>query len=112
MHLLPLILGRIFLLSIAAIVAGIVACFVRRWRLALTLSRAATFMGFATLVAWVIAIASLPSTIGADVDQSTRVTLLSLGVSELVNWGALTSSPVIPAAILWLVARSRLKRGA
>jgi hypothetical protein len=111
MHVLGMLLGRVFYLSVAAVVAAIVACFLRRLRLALTLSRAVTFMGVAAFVASAVALAALRSTLRAEPDPTTVATLLG-EISEIVSCGALASLVAIPGAVVWLVARSRLRRGA
>jgi len=91
--------------SIAVLLAAAVACGLRRWRLALILSRAVVIIGLGVVGLIII----VPGLLAGAADPSQRGLLLSQGISEVANCGA----PAVVASLLsivpWAIARWRLR---
>jgi hypothetical protein len=100
------VLGVLSYVSAAVLAAAIVASLLRRWRLALGLARAVALGGVALLALSAAVMAVPPNR--TDVDPTLKATMLAKGVSEVINCGILSWTAVVPGAVLWLVARSRL----
>jgi hypothetical protein len=91
--------------SIAAYLAAVVAWGMRRWRLALVLSRMVVLVGL-VLVSLAI-MASRQLVVAAS--PSERTVLLSQGVSEVANRAAPGLIASILGIIPWVIARRRLR---
>src|SRR5262245_47724564 len=95
--------------AVAGVVATLIACGLRRWPVVVTMSRATVVAGVATLVASLTALLALSSGVGAATNPAEKANLLSAGVSELMNGGALACLAAICGAILWPLGRWRLR---
>jgi hypothetical protein len=94
--------------SIAAMAAAGVACGLRRWRLAVRLARAVVLTSPVVLILMVVAFIVLPMRTKAG-DPSMTATMLSQGISEVMNCGVLAVAAALPAAGIWVLARSRVR---
>ena len=91
--------------SVAALLAAVVACLLRRWRVAANVSGIAVISGFLTLLASVTApILSL-----ATGGPSAKAAVLSLGLSEAANCGAIAFAVTLIGALLLAISRRRLR---
>jgi len=95
------------LACVAAFVAALVASIMRRWRVALAFSRAIVLAAIIVLVSTTVAFVIVPIASHAD-DPTAKLTALTVGISGVMNCGALAYLAAIPGAILWAVARRRL----
>jgi hypothetical protein len=91
----------------AALAAAIIAAVMRRWRVVLVISRAIVVAAIIVLVSTTVAFVIVPSASHGD-NPTGRAIALSLGISEVLNCGALAYLAAIPGAILLAVARRRL----
>jgi hypothetical protein len=92
-------------LGAGAVLVALVACGLRRWRVAA--SAAGSAAALAGLV-WLIPLAGLfvrPQ----EVDPAMRATLLAAGISEAVSCGVLALGIALLSATVWFIARRRLR---
>ena len=94
----------------AALIAAVVATGLRRWPLALKVSRDVTVSGPVVLVVSVVGFIVLPGA-GRDAGDPTKATVLAEGVSEVMNCGALAYVASILGAIIWSLAAWRIRAG-
>jgi hypothetical protein len=94
----------------AALIAAIVAAGLRRWPLAVKVSRAVTLLGPVVLVVSVIGFIAVPAA-GRGASDPTRATVLAEGMSQVMNCGALAYVASILGAIIWGVAAWRIRAG-
>jgi NADH:ubiquinone oxidoreductase subunit 6 (subunit J) len=88
----------------AALLVALVACFLRRWRLAATLAAAAAAEG-AILVLVLVGSTAIQSR--EPVDPSLRATMLAAGISEAVNCAVVPLAVAALGGVVWRVARRR-----
>ena len=91
---------------VAALIAAIAACALRRWHFAARVSRAIVIAGPILLLVSVLASIGLP--LRAD-DPSMKTVVLSQGISEVMNCGGLVVVAALLGAVVWGVARRRLR---
>jgi hypothetical protein len=92
-------------LGAGAVLVALVACGLRRWRVAA--SAAGSAAALAGLV-WLILVVGLfvrPQ----EVDPAMRATLLASGISEAVSCGVLALGVGLVSALVWFIARRRLR---
>jgi len=92
---------------VAALAAATVAATLRRWRVVLVISRAIVLTAIIVLVSTTVAFVIVPSASGGD-NPTAKAIALSVGISEVLNCGALAYLAAIPGAILMAVAGRRL----
>ena len=92
---------------VVALAAAIVAAVMRRWRVVLAISRAIVLAAIIVLASTTVAFVIVPSASQGD-NPTAKAVALSLGISEVLNCGALAYLAAIPGAILGAVARRRL----
>jgi hypothetical protein len=109
MALFPTILAYAARASAAGVVAALIACALRRWQIGLMLSRVTVTAGVVVSLAGLAMFIALPFIPGPAVDTSAKAILLSQGISELMNGGALACLAALAAGVLWRVARWRLR---
>ena len=97
--------------SIVALIVAIAACGLRRWKFAARVSRAVALAGPVLFLVSAIAFMVLPARAGGWDDRATKATVLSEGVSELMNTGGLALAAALPGALVWGLARWRLRVG-
>jgi hypothetical protein len=95
--------------SAAGAVATLVAVGLRRWRIVVTLARATVIAGLLTFLVSTATLVALPSVLGPAIDPAERAIVLSRGVSELMNGGALAGLAAACGALLWGIGRRRLR---
>jgi hypothetical protein len=95
--------------SAAGVVAALIVCGLHRWQIGLMISRLALSVGVAVFLASLAMFVALPVVLGPTVDTSEKASLLSVGVSELMNGGVLSLLAALAAGVLWRVARWRLR---
>jgi hypothetical protein len=93
--------------SVAALVAAIGACALRRWHFAAIVSRAVVLVGPILLLVSVVAFTVLPLRTRAG-DPSMKAIVLTEGVSEVMNTGGVACLTAIPCSLIWRLARRRL----
>jgi hypothetical protein len=91
----------------AALLAALISCVLRRWRLAATLSRATVRAGCAIGLISAAGFVLLPLLAH---DASTKATVLSQGISEFMNCAAMGLAASLLGAPLWAISRSRVRR--
>jgi hypothetical protein len=94
----------------AAVIAAFVATGLRRWPLALKMSRAVALSGPVVLVVSVVGFIVVPSA-GRGASDPARATVLAEGISEVMNCGALAYIASILGAIIWGLAAWRMRVG-
>jgi len=93
--------------AVAALLASVVACILRKWRLAARLARVVMLSGPVLFLVSVVAFVLLPLT---DGDPARKAVVLSSGVSSALNCGALGILVALPASLLWVLTRRRTPR--
>jgi hypothetical protein len=101
------ILAVVSYAAAAALLAALLACGLRRWRLAVTLSRAVSMAGLILVVLVFAGVFVVRGISTGLTDPSRKAVLLSQGISETISCGALGVMAALPAAIVWAFARRR-----
>jgi hypothetical protein len=89
---------------VSALGVGIGAFAFGRWRLAAALGRAATLAGPVVFAASVVAFVVVP---GSRADPVFKATVLSVGISHVINCDGLALLATFPSAVLWRAGRRR-----
>jgi hypothetical protein len=92
--------------TVAALIAGLVACGFRRWGLATSLSRAVVLSGLAILLVNVAVSIVFPLRASGP---SARAIALSQGISEVMNVGGVAFAAGLLGVPLWGIARWRVR---
>ena len=100
-------LNFLWWMPLAGSVAAVVACAVRRWSIAVALSRAALL---ASPIVLGLHVARFAASTFTPVDPSFRATLYAAGIAELISCGALPVLAALLSAATWRVARRRVLR--
>jgi hypothetical protein len=95
--------------AVVALVAAVVAAGLRRWRVAAAVSRAVVVLGPLVLLASLADFVVLPLVADAETQAAMRATVLSLGVSEAAGCAVPAVAAIIPAGVVWAVARRRVR---
>jgi hypothetical protein len=109
MHSFVMILNLVSYGAVAALIAAVAACAMRRWPLAVSVSRAVVLAGPVILLASVLACIVLPLRAPGGDEPSSKAAVLSVGISRVMNSGGIAIVAAIFGAIVWGVARSRLR---
>jgi hypothetical protein len=100
-------------LATAALGAALVSCAVRRWRLAVTISSSVFWAGVTVVVLlsgrFALSFGS-SGPVGSS-EPTMKAAVLAQSVSELMSCGVLPVLAALAAAVLWAVARRRLRSG-
>jgi hypothetical protein len=107
MSLLELLLTSASFGAVAALLASVVACILRQWRLAARLARVVALSGPVIFLVSVAVFVLVPL---ADGDPARKAVVLSSGVSSALNCGGLGILVALPASLLWVVAGRRIPR--
>ena len=86
---------------------ALIASVLRRWRLAANLAGLATFWG---LFLCVVLVTRVVAAYRSATEPAQKAVVLSVGVSEAMNIGALALIVVVVSTAVWLVARRRSSR--
>ena len=97
--------------SIVALLAASAACGLRRWHLAAKVSGAVVLAGPVLLLVSMLAFMVLPLAGPGRSDPLVKATVLSEGLSQVMNTGGLACAAALPGAFVWDIARGR-RRGA
>jgi hypothetical protein len=96
--------------SAAVLLGALIASVLRRWRQAAAMSRVVVLLGPVVLLVSATGFMALPLAFPADgPDPNVRGTVLTQGLSETLNCGAPAYLALLPGAIVWGVARWRLR---
>jgi hypothetical protein len=87
-----------------ALIVALVACVLRRWRLAASAALAA--VADELLVCALLVGGTVVST-RSPVDPSMKATMLAAGISEAVNCGLLALAVAVVSGVVWRAARRR-----
>jgi len=91
----------------AALLVALVACLLRRWRLAASLAGAAAVQELIVCLLLAAAIAIHLRGAFDGVDPSLRATMLAAGISEAVMCGVVPLFVAVVGGVVWRVARRR-----
>src|SRR5262245_7214879 len=90
--------------AVAAFVAALVCCGIRRWRLSATLSSAASLASLAIVI--LLLGRFVAAYFGAT---ASKAAVLTLSLSELMNCSVIPFLVAIAGAVVWDVARRRVR---
>lgn len=112
------LLGYVGYAALAALMAGVVAAGLRRWSVAVVISRTVSVCGLG-VIALVVSVfllilvspqvASSFLSFSVDADPSQKARVLAQAISETMNCAAFASLAALPSLLLWIVARRRLR---
>ena len=97
--------------AVIAVAIALVAAGMRRWSRVLAISRAVVVLGPVMVLARVVRFILLPFAGLGGLVPSPQAVVFSLGISEVVNGGALVLAASVTGAVLWGIARRRLRTG-
>ena len=110
MALFPTIVSVISFVAAALLLCALVASVLRRWAQAVAMSRVVVLLGPVVLIVCVVGFVVLPLAFPAD-GLNIKAVVLTQGISATLNCGAPAYLAFLPGAIVWAVARGRLRAG-
>jgi hypothetical protein len=93
------------LVGAGVVVAALVACALRRWRLAVVVARWVALAAPVVLVLATLAVAAM----ARSTDAPAKATALAAGIAEVMNCGVGLLLAALASALVWVFARWRLR---